>query len=75
MAVIHEIVQGWAKLNGPLYNSPKNQIRREIGPNVVIYVGDECGTVRDETGKYWDWFTTDEILSGNFRKINVHPAT
>lgn len=45
--------------HGNLWNSPSNQLRRKIGRYSTVYVGDRCGTVRDQSGKCWDWWLLD----------------
>lgn len=69
---IIEITNG---LVGNLYNNTPNQLRRIIGRYETIYCGGpEGGTVRDSSGQCWDWWLTDEVLYGNFRKIRVERA-
>lgn len=45
--------------HAPLWNSPRNQIRRKVGRYSTVYVGDHCGTVKDADGKCWDWWMSD----------------
>jgi hypothetical protein len=61
-------------LHGPLYDNAPNQIRRAVGRYSDVYVGDRAGTVRDASGKCWDWWETDEALSGGFRKLRIVEA-
>lgn len=59
----------------PLYFSPRNQLRRELGKFETVYCGGvEGGTVRDESGKCFDWWPTEEVLRGGFRKLCIVPA-
>lgn len=65
--------------NAPLYNSPKNQLKRAVGKYTTIYQDSDCGTIQDQNGKYWDWWTTDQVIKGtgeqlDFKKLVVVPA-
>lgn len=61
--------------HGNLYHSHRNQLRRAVGPYTVVYCGGtDGGTVMDRAGKCWDWWFTDEVIVGNFRKIRVVEA-
>ena len=76
MATIIELdCMATVKHVAPLWNSPKNQIRRKLGPVETVYCGGvDGGTVRDQQGKCWDWWPTETVLSGNFREIRVVEA-
>jgi hypothetical protein len=70
-----EVVKLDPRIHGNLWNNPSNQLRRKIGPFVVIYHGGAFGgTVKDESGKCWDYFLTDEALPGGFKKIAIVEA-
>lgn len=48
-------------IHGNLYRSPRNQLTRKIGVHWTVALGptDEhgpSGTVRDKSGKHWDWW-------------------
>lgn len=58
-----------AKLHGNLWDNHSNTITRAIGRGwSSVYVGDQCGTVRDRDGNYFDWWITDG-------RTEIRPAT
>ncbi len=61
---------------GNIRNNHANQLRRIVGMSfTVIYCGGTTGgTVRDESGKFWDWWPTEEVLEGGFTRIRVVSA-
>lgn len=70
-----EVVKLDPKKHGNLYHNHRNQLRRAIGPFSVVYCGGvDGGTVRDESGKCWDWWPTEEVLAGGFKKIRIVAA-
>lgn len=73
---IIELTQGSAKIHGNIYHNHDNQLRRAVGTFTYIYRTSEGGTVRDQDGKCWDWWPTDEVIEGtNFTRIKIVPAT
>ena len=55
------------------FNTP-NQLKALFGKYTEIFIALDCGTVRDEDGKAWDYFQTEEVLEGGFKKLRVFPA-
>lgn len=76
MTRVTEIVQGWARANAPLYWNHANQLRRAVGPYVVVYDGGPTGgTVKDADGKCWDWWPTETpVPRGPWAVVRVVPA-
>jgi hypothetical protein len=65
MTAIIEATAGFARKHGNLFHNYQNQIRRIIGEfSVVCSMGAEGGTVRDQSGKCWDWWPTEEVIPG-----------
>ncbi len=69
-----EIIDVTTPKLGNLYNSPKGQLLQKFGRFETVYVGDRCGTIKNYEGKYFDWWMTDEVIEGNFKRIEIHPA-
>lgn len=64
-----------AAAHGNIYHNAPNQIRRAIGRFSRVYVGERCGTVRDASGKCWDWTTSEtELAAPGWPKIVIVPA-
>lgn len=48
------------KAHANLWNTPNNQLRRAVGRFRTVHVGERCGTVRANDGKYWDWWVGED---------------
>ena len=70
MTTITEITNA---TKGPAFNNTPNQLERSLGQYSVIWQSMKCGTVR-ANGKCWDYFQTEEVLEGGFKKLLIVPA-